>query len=187
MSQYVHFPKCQTLILASSPQGWKDAVCFSCFFFSLSYRLYTVHQTRLANYVPRIGSFLLFFFKLLIQAVPRGSFALSYLGANGREENNGPARFDATETENVIYMNVKDARNYVWATGAAAHNEYIEWSLYSQPVQGQGGQRMEMSLLEAFFFSSNIVGSLELVSGNHWGYCLCSKEQWMQALHFFFF
>ena len=99
---------------------------------------------------------------------------MSYLGANGSGETNGPGRFDATETVNVIYMNVKDVRNYIDTPGAAADNEYKECSLCSQPVQGRGGQHMEMSFLQALFLS-NIVGSLELASGNQWEYHVAQK------------
>ncbi len=99
---------------------------------------------------------------------------MSYLGTNGRAEYNGPGRFDATETENVIYMNVKDVRKYIYSPGEAVDNEYIECSLYSQPVQGRGGQHMEMSFLQALFLS-NIEGSLELVSGNQWEYHVAQK------------
>lgn len=92
---------------------------------------------------------------------------MSYFEANGRAGNNG--WFVAAETGNVICMNVKDVRRYIYTPGAAQHNEYIEFSLCSQPVQGRGSQHMEMSFLQAFFLS-NIVRSLVLVSGNQWEY-----------------
>lgn len=99
---------------------------------------------------------------------------MSYFGANGRAENNGSGSFDVTETENVIYMDVKDVKKYIYTPGEAVDNDYIECSLYSQPVQGQGGQHMEMSFLQALF-PSNIEGSLELVSGNQWEYHVVQK------------
>lgn len=43
---------------------------------------------------------------------------------NGRAGNNGPGRLDSIETENVIYMNVKDVKKYIYTPGAAVHNEY---------------------------------------------------------------
>lgn len=54
---------------------------------------------------------------------------MSYLGANGRAENNGPRTFNATEKENVIYMNVKDVKKYIHTPGEAVDNEYIEYTL----------------------------------------------------------
>lgn len=55
-------------------------------------------------------------------------------------------------------------------------DEYIE-SLLSASAGMRGPTRMEMSFFLAFFFFSNIVLSLELASGNQWGYNAVQEEK----------
>lgn len=125
---------------------------------SLSRSLYcincTVQQSTLANDFPCIESFPsdgLFKQFLMVSA-------LSSLGANGRHGNNRPGWFDATQTENIIFMNT------IYAPDAAVCSEHKVCGLCFQPGQGQGGHHMEISFLQALFL--DIVGHQELAFDN---------------------
>lgn len=56
--------------------------------------------------------------------------------------------FFASETEDVFNVNVKDVRKYIYIPGVAVLSEYTEQRLCSPPVQGHGGQHMEMSFIQ---------------------------------------
>lgn len=99
-----------------SPQERRDAVCFAVF--SLNYSIYcityTVQQSRLEKHALCIESFPFSSSNdLFKQFLADTSLCLTW-GANGRAENNGPGRFDATECHLYECQRCKEVYPYPW-------------------------------------------------------------------------